>query len=204
LIVKHWIIFIHLVFNRPCWSKSRYNSKILCSVCFCYRSPQLFSANYCCSSLTKHVTRQVCDTCVHQHILSKLYSCLTSSISCPELNCRANFSQTVICHILLNYDSHDLLNQYLREQQWQGKSDEWIKRFATRCPACNVPIEKNGGCDEMICIRCQTHFYWSKAKRYGQSNKKSPTRSCSIIHPIVDCVILILFILFIVIYFNRK
>jgi len=179
--------------------------KNLCSVCLCYRSSQLFSTNYCCSSLKKHGQRRVCDTCVHQHILSKLYSCLTSSVTCPELNCSINLSQSVICDILLKYESNQLLNEYLFEQQWQGKSDEWIKRFATRCPGCHVPIEKNGGCDEMICIRCQTHFYWSKAKRYFQANKKYQYQSFFVIHPLISGIIIVVFlflILSIVIYFK--
>ncbi|CAF1395059.1 unnamed protein product [Rotaria sordida] len=147
------------------YSQLSNNRRILCSVCFCYRSYELFSTNYCCSSLKKHIKRKVCDSCVHRHILSKLYSCLTSYITCPELNCSFYLSQSSICDILLKYESNQLLNDYLYELQWQGKSDEWIKRYAIRCPGCNIPIEKNGGCDEIICIRCQIHFYWSKAKR---------------------------------------
>ena len=159
-------------FHRSCWSKSRHNAKVLCSVCYCYRSSSLFATDYCCSPSTKHSTRQICDTCLHQHILSKLYSCLTTSILCPEVNCRAHLPPGVICHMLLKFDSHALLDDYLREQQWQGKSEEWINRFALRCPGCESPIEKNGGCDEMLCIRCQTHFYWSKARRQGNAMAK--------------------------------
>jgi hypothetical protein len=168
---------LSIAFNRPCWSKSRVNSKILCSVCYTYQPCPLFSTNYCCSSVTKHVTRQICDLCVHQYITSILSSCITSSISCPEFNCRANLSETVICHILLKYEDDVILNDYLREQQWQGKNEEWIKRFTLRCPGCNIPIEKNGGCDEMICSQCQIHFYWSKASRYNESIKKLKQKS---------------------------
>ena len=151
--------------KRTCWTRSRNdNCPILCAVCFCYQSSQLYLTDYCCSKLTTHVTRQVCDTCLHQHVVAKLHSCLTSCIACPEIDCRATLSQSVICHVLLKNESHALLDDYLRELQWQGKNDEWIRRFATRCPGCQVPIEKNGGCDEMLCIHCQTHFYWSKAK----------------------------------------
>ena len=31
-------------------------------------------------------------------------------------------------------------------------------------PHCQVPIEKNMGCDHMFCIRCQRSFNWSDAK----------------------------------------
>ena len=117
-----------------------------------------------------------------------------------------HLTPSVICDLLLKYDSNQLLNDYLREQQWQGKSEEWINRFAARCPGCSIPIEKNGGCDEMICARCQTHFYWSKAKRYLQTTKKSLQRSFVLFHPLMDGIILVVFllciILSIVIYFR--
>ncbi|CAF2710087.1 unnamed protein product [Rotaria sp. Silwood2] len=185
------------VLKTSSYSKFNSNIRILCSACLCYRSPELFSTNYCCSSLKRHVRRQVCDSCVHQHILSKLYSCLTSCITCPELNCSLYLSQSVICDILLKYESNELLNDYLCEQQWHGKSDEWIKRYTTCCPGCYVPIEKNGGCDEMICIRCQTHFYWSKAKRNFPENKKQRQKSFSVI-PFIDVIIFGIFLLFLI------
>ena len=148
----------------------------------------------------------MCDTCVHQHVLSKLYSCLTASIICPEQNCSIIYSPSIICELLLKHESNQLLDEYLREQQWQGKSEEWINRFAARCPGCFIPIEKNGGCDEMICIRCQTHFYWSKSKRYLQTNKKPFDRSFVFFHPLIDGILLVIFllciILSIVIYFR--
>ncbi|CAF1108942.1 unnamed protein product [Adineta ricciae] len=180
------------VLKKPSGPRS---SSILCSVCSCYRSSQLFVTDYCCSPLTKHHKRQVCDSCLHQHVLSQLYSCLTNSIVCPELRCLAKLSQSAICDILLKYKSHDLLNDYLREQQWEGKSDEWVKRFAARCPGCDIPIEKNGGCDEMICIRCQTHFYWSKAKRYVHETKLFECQSFLIVHPFAGGMIFVLIFL---------
>lgn len=58
----------------------------------------------------------------------------------------------------------------------------------------------------MICIRCQTHFYWSKAKRYCQTNKKHDYQSFVIIHPFFDGVVLVICLLCIilstVIYFK--
>ncbi|CAF0868638.1 unnamed protein product [Rotaria sp. Silwood1] len=184
---------------KTSYSKFNSNIRILCSVCLCYRSYVLFSTNYCCSSLKKHVQRQVCDSCVHQHILSKLYSCLASCIICPEFNCSLYLSSSAICDILLKYESNELLNDYLCEQQWQGKSDEWIKRYTLRCPGCYVPIEKTGGCDEMICIRCQTHFYWSKVKRNMSENKKQRLKSFSVIHPSIVVIIFVIFLVFLIV-----
>lgn len=163
--------------KRSCWSKLNSKASLLCAVCYCYRPPQSYSTRYCCSPLSKHKTRRICDSCVHQHVLCRLYSCLTSSVSCPEIECRANLSSTVVCHILLENDSFQLLDEYLAEQQWQGKSEEWIQRFGLYCPGCHSPIEKNGGCDEMRCVRCQTFFYWSKVRRGEKSTKNSQSQS---------------------------
>jgi hypothetical protein len=60
---------------------------------------------------------------------------------------------------LSKYNNHDLLNNYLREQRWKGKSEEWIQRFTLQYPGCNTHIQKNGGCNRMICSQCKKFFY---------------------------------------------
>ena len=35
------------------------------------------------------------------------------------------------------------------------------------CPNCNIKIEKNGGCDHLECIKCQTHFCWGCLKEFN-------------------------------------
>ena len=39
-------------------------------------------------------------------------------------------------------------------------SDMWEEFFATRCPGCNIPITKNGGCPHMTCRKCNYEFCW--------------------------------------------
>ena len=43
-----------------------------------------------------------------------------------------------------------------------NSSEYMIKKHAKRCPGpnCNVPIEKNEGCNHMTCTNCKTHFCW--------------------------------------------
>jgi len=36
-----------------------------------------------------------------------------------------------------------------------------------RCPGCNTPIEKNGGCDHMLCRSCNKSFNWSGASCFS-------------------------------------
>jgi len=38
---------------------------------------------------------------------------------------------------------------------------DWKAKNTKACPKCNVPIEKNGGCDHMNCKHCKHAFCWS-------------------------------------------
>eukprot|EP00118_Oscarella_pearsei_P018427 m.188772 g.188772 ORF g.188772 m.188772 type:complete len:449 (+) comp39394_c0_seq7:67-1413(+) len=44
--------------------------------------------------------------------------------------------------------------------RWDRESKEVISQTTKPCPKCNVPIEKNGGCMHMSCIRANCHFEW--------------------------------------------
>ena len=194
------------VFRNSSDSKRFDPRQKLCCVCFSSRSLELFQIDYCCSLSTRHLRREVCDVCLYQHVLSQLHSCLTNLIQCPERDCSAYLSSPSICEILLINENDILLENYLREQKWKGKTDQWIHRFTIPCPGCQVHIEKNGGCDEMICIRCQTHFYWSLAKRNYQTKQIHKQQSAILIHPFIDGILLVILLLFLilssVIYFK--
>jgi hypothetical protein len=41
-----------------------------------------------------------------------------------------------------------------------GSSNFWVKKNAKPCPSCNVPIEKNQGCNHMQCSQCRFDFCW--------------------------------------------
>ncbi|CAB9520759.1 IBR domain-containing protein 1 [Seminavis robusta] len=41
-----------------------------------------------------------------------------------------------------------------------GSSEYWVKKNAKPCPNCNVPIEKNNGCNHMRCRMCRHDFCW--------------------------------------------
>jgi ATP-dependent RNA helicase DHX8/PRP22 len=38
--------------------------------------------------------------------------------------------------------------------------ERWIKANAKKCPKCSVPIEKDGGCNHVICRLCRAHICW--------------------------------------------
>ncbi|CAM9938836.1 unnamed protein product, partial [Sphacelaria rigidula] len=35
-----------------------------------------------------------------------------------------------------------------------------IGRLTKPCPACHTPVEKLGGCNQMVCYHCDTSFCW--------------------------------------------
>lgn len=37
-----------------------------------------------------------------------------------------------------------------------------------KCPKCSIPIEKNGGCDHMHCVRCGIDFWWTSLKLWDR------------------------------------
>ncbi|KAL3993752.1 RWD domain family protein [Acanthocheilonema viteae] len=40
------------------------------------------------------------------------------------------------------------------------KSEEWIECNSKSCPSCQAKIEKNSGCNKMVCIKCGHYFCW--------------------------------------------
>eukprot|EP00122_Pirum_gemmata_P002336 Pgem_evm1s2106 len=46
------------------------------------------------------------------------------------------------------------------------KSFQWKKKKARTCPNCKVPIQRNKGCDHMVCVMCKTDFCYICGKPY--------------------------------------
>ncbi|XP_043925210.1 E3 ubiquitin-protein ligase RNF14-like isoform X2 [Protopterus annectens] len=40
------------------------------------------------------------------------------------------------------------------------ENEKWVKENTKRCPNCHSPVEKDGGCNKMICGRCGHIFCW--------------------------------------------
>ncbi|XP_031754655.1 E3 ubiquitin-protein ligase RNF14 isoform X1 [Xenopus tropicalis] len=52
------------------------------------------------------------------------------------------------------YGKHKILKAVER------KSTEWLETNTQQCPNCNASIQKDGGCNKMICRKCNKDFCW--------------------------------------------
>uniref|UniRef100_A0A3P9CFG2 RBR-type E3 ubiquitin transferase n=1 Tax=Maylandia zebra TaxID=106582 RepID=A0A3P9CFG2_9CICH len=57
-------------------------------------------------------------------------------------------------------------------------NDTWLANNSRCCPHCFSRIEKNGGCDHMLCTQCGQDFSWCCALRLTTKNGKTRVLSC--------------------------
>jgi hypothetical protein len=134
----------------------------LCSVC--QSTYQLSTSSILpCSLHIVSSPHTICDLCLYRHIFTVLSKDVTSSVICPIQGCDDVIPNDIIQPILLKFNIN-LSEEYTLKFNWRGTSEQWIKRFTARCPGCSVPIEKNGGCNQVVCQRCRQVFDWQRAK----------------------------------------
>ncbi|ODQ81057.1 hypothetical protein BABINDRAFT_20715, partial [Babjeviella inositovora NRRL Y-12698] len=81
--------------------------------------------------------------------------------SIPIVECLARHLFCFAC----NYENHVPAPCFVT-QQWIAKCKDdsetanWISSHTNNCPKCESAIEKNGGCNHMVCKSCQTEFCW--------------------------------------------
>jgi len=135
----------------------------LCSVCqVSYQSSTGLTSR--CSSCLVCSRNTICDSCLHKYIFITISQDITSQVICPEQGCNSKLTNATIRAALHAFNHQDLWEEYALKSKWRGTSKEWIKRFAVKCPGCLVPIEKNGGCNQMVCRQCHRAFNWQQAK----------------------------------------
>ena len=57
--------------------------------------------------------------------------------------------------------SCDFLKLWNKKSSDDSETVHWITAHTKLCPKCEATIEKNGGCNHMVCQRCKTEFCWS-------------------------------------------
>ena len=78
-----------------------------------------------------------------------------TEVSCSLCNKSYCFQCKKIPHQLVSCFDFDKWNREI-----VGTAELWISKNAKPCPSCNAPIEKNQGCNHMLCTNCNKDFCW--------------------------------------------
>ena len=66
---------------------------------------------------------------------------------------------------------------HLRDEDEKNKSDsetaKYIKANTKKCPKCQTPIEKNGGCNHITCRHCRYQWCWLCGQTYKPGHYKN-------------------------------
>lgn len=104
-----------------------------------------------CSRLLKWCPTPDCNCAFKvQFVAAKPVVCRCGKTICFQ--CDENWHEPIDCNPLKHW------KKLCKEE---SKSLEWISRYTKKCPNCQAPIEKNGGCNHMICRKCNKDFNWT-------------------------------------------
>jgi len=84
---------------------------------------------------------------------------IAQSTGCTDVQC--NDCSRAWC-MLCGFNAHAGMSCEEYHATDEHKSEKWTMEVARHCPSCKVPIEKNGGCNDMTCSRCLT---WMRGRR---------------------------------------
>jgi len=105
-----------------------------------------------CNRLLRWCPQPDCNNAIKvQYVEPRPVTCLCGHTFC--FHCGEGWHDPVKCHLL---------------KKWQKKCDDdsetsnWIAANTKECPRCNVTIEKDGGCNHMVCKNqsCKADFCW--------------------------------------------
>lgn len=80
---------------------------------------------------------------------TKELRCVCGYVSCPL--CPLEGHEPATCKKMVEWDN---------KCKTDGPTFQWMKTNTQDCPACKFPIEKNNGCNAMICGKCKHEFCW--------------------------------------------
>ena len=62
------------------------------------------------------------------------------------------------------------MRQWKRKCEDESETNNWIAANTKDCPKCNLPTEKNGGCNHMTCRHCKYEYCWVCMKDWKGHN----------------------------------
>ena len=109
----------------------------------------------------------ICKRCLRGHATDAVKSGKLF-VTCPAPDCERAL-QTRELRDILTAPMYKKLIAGIREMSMNDTEEDLeliAAGFQLRlCPRCNCRIEKNDGCDAMICSRCGENFSWNSAKQ---------------------------------------
>lgn len=98
------------------------------------------------------------------YVESRPVACKCGHIFCFE--CGENWHDPVLCRFL---------KKWIKKCDDDSETSNWIAANTKECPKCNVTIEKDGGCNHMVCKNqnCKHDFCWvclGELSQYSRSN----------------------------------
>jgi len=105
-----------------------------------------------CNRLLRWCPQADCNNAVKvQHVESRPVKCRCGHTFC--FSCAENWHDPVRCH---------LIKKWIKKCDDDSETSNWISANTKECPKCNATIEKDGGCNHMICKNqaCKADFCW--------------------------------------------
>ncbi|CAL1270431.1 unnamed protein product [Larinioides sclopetarius] len=105
-----------------------------------------------CNRLLRHCPQPGCSYVIKvQYVEARPVTCACGHSFC--FKCSENWHDPITCHLLKKWEKkcHD-----------DSATLNWIAANTKKCPFCNVRIEKDGGCNHMVCKNqnCKFEFCW--------------------------------------------
>ncbi|UJR14349.1 hypothetical protein I4U23_001345 [Adineta vaga] len=124
-----------------------------CQVCFDEKPAASFTQRI--SRQCKHRERNICNTCIYEHIAQAFQKMCSDDVRCPELNCRIILDYEAIKKILQDARNIDLLQRY--ERFYLEHQLEQMPEFIWCTHACGSgQLAEQGDQNNIIrCVKCR-------------------------------------------------
>jgi len=132
-----------------------------------------------CNRLLKWCPSPDCSYAIKvQHVEARLVKCKCEHEFC--FSCSENWHDPIRCN---------LMKKWKKKCQDDSETSNWMAANTKECPKCSATIEKNGGCNHMVCKKCKTDFCWVcltdwrmhganyDCNRYNEAEDKSKSQS---------------------------
>lgn len=78
-----------------------------------------------------------------------------------DVHCHCGYDYCSRCNSQRHHPcSCEVAKKWIDKESSEKENLKWIVAKTKRCPGCRIPIEKNQGCNHIICWNCKSEFCW--------------------------------------------